>query len=694
MKGSAAQAGFYYQNNIAALKILDSLLFNTDITHIELENYEKGNHIDDIIVYHKTKVEFYQIKWSEDETESYTIYNLLTPQKAQGKSIFKQLAEGYNSINTVDKEISIILYTTKRIGVQKRPSERINHSLKELIENIIIPLQRVEDCLLQLSNYKEYETTLQIIQEESNLSDLDFNEFLKSLVFSFNQEKLDEVQSIIKLKLERLGLENRLFEKLLDCVVKWSISGEKITKEIVLKELGILNRFEDKLSHYFKVSEKFYIPNLNLSSQINVALEKLDGGYIFIEGAPGVGKSTALTKFKQENFDIVFSYYCFIPDQNTNFGELRHKAQYFLKSMCIAIEKNFPDVDLPNRYSENYEEKLNLYIAKLGTSSKKIVFIIDGLDHVHRNLAFEQDSLLNQIKGKLPSNIFIILSSQYKRVLSNSVLNEISNNPLRYIKVPVFGQKEICKYLSLRGIKTTENLIQRIEIISSGIPLYLHYITELLINKENNNYTSVIDELPQLVNGEINTYHEYLFNQIVDHEDSRWILAVLAYRKEPTSIEKIEKILGFTKIIVDRVNIKETIDKLSHLLKVNDARDFTLFHNSFREFILLKTADLKDLFNTALSLYYEENITDDESYRNYFKHLRLVGDNKKIISKTTLSWVKQAWKDYRLLNEIEDNLSIAISVCIEEEDLANFIRILYLKAQVENPTQIAPLCPI
>lgn len=101
MKGSAAQAGFYYQNNIAALKILDSLLFNTDITHIELENYEKGNHIDDIIVYHKTKVEFYQIKWSEDETESYTIYNLLTPQKAQGKSIFKQLAEGYNSINTM-----------------------------------------------------------------------------------------------------------------------------------------------------------------------------------------------------------------------------------------------------------------------------------------------------------------------------------------------------------------------------------------------------------------------------------------------------------------------------------------------------------------------------------------------------------------------------------------------------------------
>lgn len=681
MKGSAAQAGFYYQNNIAALKILDSLVFNSDISHIELENYEKGNHIDDIIIYHKNKIEFYQIKWSEDETESYTLYNLLTPQKAQGKSIFKQLAEGYNSINVINKEISIILYTTKRIGVQKRPSESINHSLKELLEDIIIPLQK-ESIVQQLANYEKYKTTLQIIQEESGLLDMDFNNFLKSLIFSFNQEKLQQVQSIVKIKLERLGLENKLFEKLLDCVVKWSITGEKITKEIVLKELGILNRFEDKLSHYFKVSEKFYVPNINLSSQINTALEKLDGGYIFIEGAPGVGKSTALTKFKQENPDIVFSYYCFIPDQSTNFGELRHKAQYFLKSMCIAIEGNFPDVDLPNRYSENYEEKLNLYIDKLGTSSKKIVFIIDGLDHVHRNLAFGQESLLNQIKGKLPSNIFIILSSQYKGALSTSVQNEINNNPLRYIKVPVFGQKEISKYLSLKGIELTEDLIQRVEIVSRGIPLYLHYITEILINKESKDYSSIVNDLPQLVDGEINTYHEYLYNQIIDNEYSRWVLAVLAYRKEPASIEKIEKILNIANIDINRIYIKQIIDRLNHLLKINDARGFTIFHNSFREFILVKTLDLRNLFNTALSSYYEQNINEDEAYRNYFKHLRQIGDRKKIISITTLTWIKQAWKDYRQLEEIEDNLSIAISSCIEEEDLANFIRILYLKAQV------------
>lgn len=58
MGGSAAQAGFYYQNNVAALKILESLFFQSDITHIELENYESGKHIDDVIVYRTTSTQY------------------------------------------------------------------------------------------------------------------------------------------------------------------------------------------------------------------------------------------------------------------------------------------------------------------------------------------------------------------------------------------------------------------------------------------------------------------------------------------------------------------------------------------------------------------------------------------------------------------------------------------------------------
>ncbi len=102
-----------------------------------------------------------------------------------------------------------------------------------------------------------------------------------------------------------------------------------------------------------------------------------------------------LTRTVPHKFDdvIVWGF----PDAKNDFGELRHKSNYFLKSLCISIENQFPDVDLPNKYSEKFEEKFASYIDKLGTLKKKIIFIIDGLDHVHRDTSLNENSLLNQM---------------------------------------------------------------------------------------------------------------------------------------------------------------------------------------------------------------------------------------------------------------------------------------------------------
>jgi hypothetical protein len=680
MNGSTSQAAFYYQNNIAALKIIESLFFDSDIIHIELENYDKGNHIDDIIVYRKDSIEYYQVKWAEDEEKSYTLYNLLTapPQK---KSIFRQLADGYNSIKNKAVDFSIILFTSKKISSQARPSEDLNHSLKNVINDVIIPLKGMSDNYEKLTKFNEYQNTLETIRKECNLSKDDFDDFMKKLIFSFSNEQTEQIQNSIKSKLDRLGIEERRFEKLLDCVVKWSSTGESITKDTVLRELGISDRFEDKLSHFFKVSEKHYVPNNNFIEQLNRAINTLDRGYIFIEGLPGIGKSTALTKYKEINPGITFAYYCFIPDQN-DFGELRHKAQYFLKSMCVAIEQNFSNIDLPHRYSDKYEEKLNRYIDTLGTLNQKIIFIIDGLDHVHRDIGLSSESLLNQIKGVLPKNVFFILSSQYTEVLSTSVINEITTNPLRHIKVTPFVQKEIVDYLNQKGIQVKEEIVNKIEIVSGGIPLYLHYISELLLKTEKKQYSKILKELPSLLDGEINTYHEYLCSKILEDEYAKWILAIFANRKENTAIDTIKEILSFVEIQIDKIKISETIEKISHLLKVNESRSYSIFHNSFREFILSKTPNLKNDFNKAIALYYEYNPYTDEAYRNYFRHLQHLEDYQKIISTTTLEWLKQAWANYRTPEEISDNIAIALNACIEEQDMANFIRIIFLKAQI------------
>ena len=689
MEGSSSQAGFYYQNNIAALKIIECLFFNSDIFQIRLENYDKGHHIDDIIVFREDKIDYFQVKWSEGEEKSYSLYNMLKSEtnrdgKTLKKSLFKQLAEGYISAKKNSDFFSITLFTTKKESNQKRPSEGVNHSLFEIRSNIFNPLKQIDERYDSLSNYEDYKETIEKIRLECSLDKDAFNEFIKCLEFKFSQEPTDQIQNIIKFKLETLGIEVNLFEKLLNAAVKWSVSGESITKGLVLKELGITDRFEDKLSHYFKiVDDEHYVPNKNFFEQLEKGLSELEGGYIFIEGLPGVGKSTALTKFKENNPNISLAYYCFIPDFKNDFGEFRHQSYYFLKSLCIAIEKNFTEVDLPNMYSERYEEKLNSYLEKLSKLNKKIIFIIDGLDHVHRDTTLGEKSLLNYIKGDLPENIYFILSSQYDSVLSPSVKLQIDSDSRRYIKVSPFTQYEIKQYLSNKGINVNDNL-DKIERVSGGIPIYLHYVSELLLKMEKRNYENILEDLPSLVGGEINSYHEYLFQKIENETFSKWVLTVLAYRKENTSIETIQRILKLAGEERNITEIETVIHKFSHLLRQIEGRSYSIFHNSFREFIISKTLNLKKRFNNALVKFYEQNLFTDEAYRNYFSHLYETGEYHKIISITTLEWIKSAWSNYRSLEEIKENLEIALKATIEITSLSEFIRIAFLKDQFEK----------
>src|SRR5690606_10500929 len=129
--------------------------------------------------------------------------------------------------------------------------------------------------------------------------------------------------------------------------------------------------------------------------------------------------------------------------------------------------------------------------------------------------------------------------------------------------------------------------------VSGGIPIYLHYISEFLIKIDKRYYEKMLEDLPNLIDGKINTYHEYLFQKIKDNVFAKWVLAVLAYRKENTSVETIQEILKLTGENRNLTEVESVISLFSHLLKQIDGRAYSIFHNSFREFVILITNDLK-----------------------------------------------------------------------------------------------------
>src|SRR5437870_3632271 len=124
MPGSFSQAGFFYQNHIAAHKLLDSLEFGSPIQSLNFDNYKKGPHIDDIIVENSSGTQYYQIKWSSGDDSPFTIYNVITPELDETRSLLLDLVEGYRRVQNREP-FEIILFSTKNASNQKRPSEGI-----------------------------------------------------------------------------------------------------------------------------------------------------------------------------------------------------------------------------------------------------------------------------------------------------------------------------------------------------------------------------------------------------------------------------------------------------------------------------------------------------------------------------------------------------------------------------------------
>jgi NACHT domain len=683
MQGSFPQAGFFYQNHIAARKLLELLEFGSPLRTITLENYSKGNHIDDIIIEYDNCAHYYQIKWSADDNTPYTIHNLITPQNDKPKSLIRELAEGYSKLRNKE-HCEIILFSTKRASNQKRQKGGITKSLADFIEHIHLPFAESTEYtkLTELPHYVEYEAIIEKLRLASGLDQNTFWQFLKRLRFALSQGDKEEQREKIIHKMESLGIEQHLYETLLVAVVEWSISGKEIQAGDVLERLGLANRFVDRITHDFKVEEQYFIDNPRLFAQLDDAIASLPGGFILLEGPPGSGKSTYLTEYQKRRTSVKFAYYCFVPDEKV-LGNPRLEKDTFLKSLCIGIRNSFPDIDFPEPYSQDYENKLLKWLYRLSELGSKIVFVIDGLDHVDKKKDSLKEPLTNYLDGDLPSNVFFILSSQYPEALAPGIQTQLLQDQRRHIKVKRFSEGEIQQFLERRGLQPSLKIVSLAASKSEGIPLYLYYIAILLTEAPPNEYQyeKILQELPSLENSKIDTYHEFLYQQVSKDELAVRALALLANRREFTSSATLVELLQLLEVQADILRVESICAKYNHLLRRTDAKGYTIFHNSFREFILRKTESLIEPINDALVTYYKNNPDNDETYRNFYRHLFELGSYQEILNDCDEQWLKRSWRAFRPFEEISSNLDLAWDAAVRLLSLKEFVRIAFLEQQ-------------
>lgn len=684
MAGSDAQAGFYYQNLVAALHLLDLLEIDSKTHSVTLENPSRAKHIDDIIIDGEGGTRFIQVKWSQRGDTSFTLANLVSSEE-DDVSLWMKLARGFTQIQDESENIVVELLSTRRAGENKQPAQGFDWSLAEFLGEFhdVLVASAKDRPIEEIPTYERYAPVLRKLHAASGITSLkDFFQFLRSLRFTLGGPDREELVTSVQARLTRLGIERHQYGVLLDHCVRWSLNPLRIQSADVLEVLGLTDRFAERLNHRFPVDEALWVSTPAFHSALDQKINQYQGGYIAVLGEPGAGKSTSVTKYLNERPDVLFGYYCFIPNDQV-LGNERLEQEAFTRTICAGLKTAFPDFPFPRPFAQPSVDLLNEWLTALSGADRRTVFLVDGLDHVFRKQ--QQSALIKPLtqifSGTPPENVLIIVTSRYEKALPVELIELLRREPDRRLSIDKFDENQVAEFMKRRGVNLDDESLARVFTVSAGLPIYLQYLAVALLPMTVPQRTEHLRSAPVLKGADIDSFHQHLWQEWEGDTDIVYLLAILALREEFTSSDLLLRLIRSLSCSITLATLNRKIDAIQFVLKVSEARGLAISHASFAEFILEKTRNLRSEINQAILRWYEAEPASDEAWRHRFRHLLDAGEHGALLRACDDEWVNRAWESFRPLAEVQRNLDHAWIASIRAKDLIAFIRIAFLKQQ-------------
>jgi CHAT domain/NACHT domain len=327
---------------------------------------------------------------------------------------------------------------------------------------------------------------------------------------------------------------------------------------------------------------------------INAFLLQSSGGYILMEGSPGIGKSAILAELvRRESY---FHHFFSKP------SGVRTRAR-FLRNLSaqIIIRFRLQYSSLPPNAGKNWNFLLSLLEEVLVRRlEKRIVLIVDGVDEAETEDPAEGENLLG-FPAALPLNVFVVASARQGGIRSLQVdrswrlsLDQTASENITDLHLFVeswLARPKIQKYLSEQNLDD-KTFLDLLVSQSEGNFEYLRYV---LPEIESGAYQD--RSLQELPIGLANYYEDH-WRRLHGRNEDAWfkyklpVLVALTVVREPLSVDIISKFAG----IEERRLVLQTLEEWKPFLATVLARDtqgleekrYSLYHESFYRFILGK----------------------------------------------------------------------------------------------------------
>lgn len=687
----AAMSGYKAQYLEFAQKVYDSML-NESLVEIRVADTEENvGKLDDICFVTKTEVHAYQIKWTIDNGSfGYSDFIELLPSIVDGWMKLKILYP--------DRLVVPHLLTNRKGTIEGQCITDDNNANLGHFSDF---REEVLECLkvgkAVPNKWHDVLTKMRADVNKKighNISDDDFKAFWK--VFEF---VTDYQQKDICVRDASDTLKDRHLWLIIDLIIEMAASKERlVTKSCneIFQELGLGSFIKRRYNHDLVVNLESYEPIQSAINELNTKIQSKTKGYIFLEGTPGSGKSTMLTRWSQSIPNKTVRYYAFDftnPSSQLLNDSARGEKVLFLCEMVRQLgEKGYnPAYKALLNHEEIYlkeffKEQLNKVHEEYEVTRLPVVIIVDGLDHIEREYK-TQTSLLEALPStnELPEGVIFVLGSQYYRNIGLNVhiLQEYESGDFT-VRMSPFTSEEVA-HLATKIIgdnRLTDELLQTLVIKSAGHPLYLRYVLNQL--KEMPDLS--VDSIPSY-DTDIEVYYSQIIGNLLHNDAICRFLGLLA------------RVFGEIKDdflrewSIDIQVQKDVFRQFRHLFLYNKVtRTRTFFHNSFRQYLLRETAieHLTEEYSADIdSAYYAQLVqyvrdSKVENIWNIGSYLFKSGDEDAYIQLITPERIIEQIHAYRPIWHAQRDIEWGAQIAAKRNDVYLLVRMLLLHSQIDQ----------
>jgi len=684
-----AVSGYSHQYRVAAAIILRHLI-EQNLQWIRIADPEAGR-VDDLQVGTQSRVDAYQIKWRA-YSEGFT-FSAFTVGAKKSPSILSQLVDGWKRLkqNYSGYRVVVHLVTNDFASSNDRPPvgspPPTPRHFSAFIEQAWLSRKRKEASPSNL-----WDTTWEALQKLTELEKEDFYQYIDDceLDFKYNIPESDDTNNGKNLFREIHQLAQFLFE-----AVASPQRNVHLTNDELLRRLGWQHKVEFVNPHDFPIYEP-YEPISETMQELEQKLGKSPGGYLFVHGSPGSGKSSLLTHFLRTRIgDRVICYYAFVPDSQDP-RNLRGETENFLQDITLMLDRTGVGVkrsSLGLYTRDEMQKRLHAQIAWLGDEWKrthqKTIILIDGLDHIEREQHPER-SLLNDLPdpAQIPDGVHIILGSQTDALegLPHGIKRSI-NEQSRRIEMYPLNRESVHRLIEMTLLKDTltPNQKARLFDLSAGHPLALSYVINRLTHtKDTAEKQSILDS-------------EITFGGVIEEiYDAQWE----SIKNDKGLISLLSKVSRLRRAIdlhwldtwADKDVVNQLYEHFRHYFRKeeNDQRWY-FFHNSFRLFIQQKTSERfgrhdksieGEIHKELASICSKEKENSPWLWETIY-YLFQAEAHEEVIEYATQSWFRQQFFNIRPLDAIETDINLALRSAAKLQDPVALARLSLARAEID-----------